>query len=349
MGPRANTYYASGGVPDGDANAVNTIGLAAGLFKPGQSSVLYNPVAPNSELQANYQAANAPAGGNTGGNTGGSTGGYVDPYAKYGGYTAYNNMVNSFNQQKTGILDSVNQRTNQDAQQYGYGVEDLFTSSKQAQDAINQKAAQNELAKIQGRGDILSKVSRGTRSAGVMLGQKNASNSSAAAAIANAYGDIGNRDLQKVEQGYQVNNEGIKSSQENFIQDRNTKVKRTQESKANIVNNIVIEAADKLQALDAQIAGASLPNRIALEQEKSRIRSEAQSKLSAYDSKLNEASGLSGYSDEQRLTRAQELAQLGTRADQPFQTSGEVNMQAQSQYDPSAGGLPLYSLPKRRI
>lgn len=270
-----------------------------------------------------------------------------DPYSQWGGYGNYQALRSQYAGQKNSLLDSINQRIGQEGQQYGYSVEDLFNSSKAAQDAINKKAAQNELARTQGRSDILSKVSRGIKSAGVMLGQKNAANSSAAGAIANAYGQIGNQDNQKVEQGYQVNNEGIATDQQNFELSRNTNAKRLEDSKTNIVNNIVNDATSQLQALDAQIAGASLPDRIAIEQEKNRIRNEASAKLSAYDAQLQQARSLSGYNADQRRQEAQRLASLGTSAGNPFQIAPEANMQAQTQQ--TDNGLPIFTMPRKRV
>jgi len=328
MGPLNNSYYAPTAVKNGDANAVNTIGFGTGLFKPNQSSALYNPV---------YDAP-ADGGGSDGGGGGGSS---------LGGPSYNVALANQYSQQKSSLLDSINQRVNQEGQTYGRGVEDFLTGAQRTLTGINNKAAQNELAKTQGRSDILGKVSRGIKSAGVMLGQKNASNSSAASAIANAYGDIGNRDNMKVEQGYQVNNEAINTDLGNFTQDTQRTARRIEEDKNNTINSIVNDATSQLQALDAQIAGASLPDRIAIEQEKNRIRSDASGKLSAYDAQLNQAKGLQGWNTDQRRAEAQRLASLGTAASNPFQYSGDVDMQAQTQTQDF--GLPIYTAPRKRI
>lgn len=269
-------------------------------------------------------------------------------YDLWGGQAAYNALRNQYAGQKSSLLDSINQRVNQEGQTYGRGVEDFLTGAQRTLTGINNKAAQNELARSQGRSDILGKVSRGIKSGNVMLGQKNASNSSAAAAIANAYGDIGNRDNMKVEQGYQVNNENINTDLNNFTQDTQRTALRIEEDKNNIINSIVNEATTKLEALNAEAQGASLPDRIAIEQEKNRIRSEASGRLSAYDAQLNQARGLQGMTLEQRRAEAQRLASLGMAAENPFQFQPEANMQAQA--GPVADyGLPIYTLPKRRI
>ena len=269
-------------------------------------------------------------------------------YDLWGGKAAYDALRGQYAGQKSSLLDSINQRLAQEGQTYGRGVEDFLTGAQRTLTGINQKAAQNELARSQGRSDILGKVSRGIKSGNVMLGQKNASNSSAAAAIANAYGDIGNRDNMKVEQGYQLNNEAINTDLGNFTQDTQRTARRLEEDKNNIINTIVNDATSQLQALDAQIAGASLPDRIAIEQEKNRIRSEASGKLSAYDAQLNQARGLQGMTLDQRRAEAQRLASLGMAAENPFQFQPEANMQAQA--GPVADyGLPIYTLPRKRI
>lgn len=257
---------------------------------------------------------------------------------------AYNQYMN----EKGSILDSVNNRLNKESQGYGRGLEDYYIGAKSFQDSLNQKAAQNELARMQGRSDILGKVGRGITSAGVMLGQKNAGSSSAAGAIANAYGQIGNRDIQKVEQGYGVNQEGINLEQQNFNESNQIKTKRIEEDKSNIINDIAKEAETQLKALNAKVAGASLPNRIAIEQEKNRIISQATSKLSEYDRFLNQSRGLAGRDANANRAEAQRLQGIGVAAEQPFQFQQQDNMQQQMQ-GPAGGNLPLYTLPRKRL
>jgi len=268
-------------------------------------------------------------------------------YDRWGGLAGYQQAVSDWTNSKSSLLDSINNRINDEGSAYGRGVEQYYVDASRNQKAINDKAAQNELAKTQDRSDILGKVSRGIKSAGVMLGQKNASNSSAAQAIANAYGDIGNRDNMKVEQGYQINNEGINTQQQNFTEDNQRNIRYKEEDKQTAINKIANDAATELQKLNAQAQGASLPQRIAIEQEKNRIKSEASSKLSAYDAQLNQAKSLAGYDADQRRAEAQRLASLGTNAGNPFNIAPETDMQAQGQQ--TDFGLPIYTSPKKRI
>lgn len=330
----------------------NSFGINANVFNPtgkvsGINQAYQNIGRTDSAIQNGLYGAQGGYTGDSGNDPYAQAAAPTDPYAQWGGLANYQALVNQYAGKKSSLLDSINQRVNQEGQTYGRGVEDFLTGAQRTLTGINQKAAQNELARSQGRADILGKVSRGIKSGNVMLGQKNASNSSAAAAIANAYGDIGNRDNMKVEQGYQLNNENINTDLNNFTQDTQRTARRIEEDKNNIINTIVNDATSQLQALDAQIAGASLPDRIAIEQEKNRIRSEASGRLSAYDAQLNQARGLQGMTLEQRRAEAQRLASLGTSAGNPFQIAPEANMQAQTQTNDF--GLPIYTMPKRRV
>jgi hypothetical protein len=243
-----------------------------------------------------------------------------------------------------GITNTINQQTqgmNRDAQDY-------YLSARNQQNALNQKGMQNELARIQGRGGILARVGDQTKSAGVMLGQKNAGNSSAAQALANAYGTLGNRDVQKVEQGYAVNNEGINAEQQLFDEGRNIKTRRFEEDKLTNINAIVEQASRDLQALNDAAANASLPERIALENEKARIRSEATSRLGEFDSQVAAARGLKGSDTQTRRGEANRLNQTGGGASM-FNLTPERDMQMQYQGETQAGGnLPIYQMPRKR-
>lgn len=227
-------------------------------------------------------------------------------------------------------------------------AEDFYRDAQRGQQALDAKGMQNELARIQGRGGILARVGDQTKSAGVMLGQKNAGNSSAAQALANAYGELGNRDVQKVEQGYQVNNQGIELEQQNFNQDMSRGAQRLEEDKLNNINAIVEQASRDLQALNDAAANASLPERIALENEKARIRSEATSRLGQFDSQVAAARGIKGSDAATRRTQANQTNQAGSGASM-FNLTPERDMQMQYQGETQAGGnLPIYQMPRKR-
>jgi len=270
-----------------------------------------------------------------------------DPFARWGGQANYNALLSQYNNQRNSIFDSINRLRDAKAQDYGRGVEDYEFSARQQQQGINNKAAQNELAKMQGRSSILDKVSQGIKSGGVMLGNKNAGSSSAGKAIADAYSKVGNRDMAKVEQGYQLNNENIGIEQQNFNELNQKQTRRFEEDKLGVVNSIVGEAENALRALDNEIAGASLPNRIAIEQEKNRIRAEAQAKLGEYDRFINSARGQQGWNQDQRISEANRLQQMGTAAAPLFGES--LDVMTPQQTAPAGGNLPIYTIPRRRV
>jgi len=199
---------------------------------------------------------------------------YVDPYAQWGGRAAYNSKVNAFNTQKQGVFDTANEAIGATGRNLNSSILDFLDQYKQGQNAVNEKAITADQAKMQGSRDITSMVGRGIRSAGTMLANKNASDSSAGEGIARAYGDIGQREMSKVGGQYADAQRGIVSDQ-TALQNSAAQFNRHYgEDKTNAIESIVTSARNSLAALDAQIADASLPDRIAIEQEKERIRGE---------------------------------------------------------------------------
>lgn len=339
-----------------------------GLGAPG-TTARYS-WAPNGQGGVNYFLGNAPISNNQYGSATGEDYGKIEGWVgdwtnantpaadivgAAGGGTALNygrfGSAAGVQAQKNSILDSINNKLGQNVRDYRYGVEDFGTASRRTQRAIDNKGTQNELARMQGRGSILTRVGDQVKSSGVMLGQRNAGNSSAAQALANAYGTLGNRDVQKVEQGYNVNNQAVNAEQQDFNEQRVTQAKRLEESKSTIINNIVEEARLSLEALDAEIAGASLPDRIAIEQEKQNIRNNATSQLQQLDAQLGEARNMQGTNINQRRSAANALNMAGNAADQPFEITPEANMQLQAQAPsaPAGGNLPIFTLPRKRV
>lgn len=276
-------------------------------------------------------------------NTGGG-GGYsapkVDPYAKWGGRAG-------LDQARNALIEGLNNSANQSAASWRYGAEDTLNALTQNQNNINRMGAQNELARNQGRQGILGMVGRNLRSSGVMLANKNASDSSAAGALANAYGDIGHRELNKVGNQYAMQNEEIGRLQENQNRDLTTKTNRLREDKNFQVNDIVNKARTAIGALNADMANASIPDRIAMEQEINRIKNDMLNRLQGLDSQLASApSNIRADSADARRAEAQRMAQEGTSAANPFEFNQDINTQFQG--GPFAGNMPLYTFPRNR-
>lgn len=264
----------------------------------------------------------------------------VDPYAKWGGRAG-------LDQARTALIDSLNNAANQSAASWRYGAEDTLNALSQNQNNINRMGAQNELARTQGRQGILGMVGRNLRSSGVMLANKNASDSSAAGALANAYGDIGHRELNKVGNQYAMQNEEIGRLQENQTRELTTKTNRLREDKNFQVNDIVNKARTAIGALNADMANASIPDRIAMEQEINRIKNGMLDSLQKLDSDLASApSNIRADSADARRAEAQRMAQEGTSAANPFEFNQDINTQFQG--GPFAGNMPLYTFPRNR-
>jgi hypothetical protein len=264
----------------------------------------------------------------------------ADPYAKWGGRAG-------LDQARNALIEGLNNSANQSAASWRYGAEDTLNALSQNQNNINRMGAQNELARTQGRQGILGMVGRNLRSSGVMLANKNASDSSAAGALANAYGDIGHRELNKVGNQYAMQNEEIGRLQENQNRELTTKTNRLREDKNFQVNDIVNKARTAIGALNADMANASIPDRIAMEQEINRIKNGMLDSLQKLDSDLASApSNIRADSADARRAEAQRMAQEGTSAANPFEFNQDINTQFQG--GPFAGNMPLYTFPRNR-
>jgi hypothetical protein len=229
---------------------------------------------------------------------------------------------------------------------YRTSVEDLVRNLNLGQRNIESQAAQNELAKMQGVQGIRGMVGRGIRSAGTMLASKNASDSSAAQAIANAYGQIGQRELGKVNTQYGVAGQNLAQQQEQQTYNLNTGIDRLLRSKDQTVNEMVNKTRDAIMALNQEIAGAGLSDKIALEQEIGRLKNDLVGRLQAYDAQLTEARKIGPGSQEERLRKAQELAQLGQVATNPFQFTTEAPQTTQE--TGTIANLPIFTYRKNQ-
>lgn len=285
-------------------------------------------------------------------NSGGG-GGYSapapDPYAKWGGQAAYNNMVNTYDQQKGVITNSAADAADTAASNTRNSILDFIDMYKGGQSKIDQAAANNMLAKRQGVSGIMGMVGRGIRSGGVTLANKNASDSSAAGAIARAYGDIGSREMRNVGNQYELQNQEIGLQQADLGRQVAKYTRDYETNKMNAVNAITNEAYQKLAALDADIANADLPNRIALEQEKGNIKAMALQKLSALDQTLtSQRDAIKPLTAAQRQQKALEMQNAGKDLGEgAFNFSESTPMEFQGT-GPFASDLPLFSAPRSK-
>lgn len=301
-----------------------------------------------------YGAKSRP-GGTTNKNSGttnrtAATTSYVDPYAAWGGQDAYNALLDGFHKQKDTIYSTARDAANNFGIGYGTNILEFINGLKSGQDTINSKGARNELAKTQGTQGVLGMVGRGIKSGGVMLANKNAGDSSAAGALANAYGDIGRRELSDVGNQYANANEDLRLQQDAFNQQRDLGVRKLNDSKTITINQIVADARDKFAQLDAAMADKSLPERIAIDQEKEAVRQQTLAALQQYDQQLQ--TGLSGIHEtniDERRTEANRLGSAGTDLGKDafsYTTETPVELQGTG---PLPSELPVFSTQKKKI
>lgn len=267
----------------------------------------------------------------------------VDPYAAWGGQTAYNNLVSGFNTQDQNIHSTSADAAQTAALGLHSSILDFLDSLKSGQRSIDERGVQNELAKKQGYNSIVDMVGRGLRSGGTLLANRNALSSSAAQAIAMAYGDIGRRDLGQVGNQYALENRNIGLAQEDLNQSKATSLRKFGESEQQSVGQIVTDARNKLAALDAAMASADMPTRIAIEDEKAQIQGQVQTILSQYDPELQQgAASVTPTSTDANRATAFQLANAGVAATNPFDFSTQVPVQFQNT-GPFGSELPLFS------
>jgi hypothetical protein len=181
-----------------------------------------------------------------------------------------------------------------------------------------------------------------------MLANRNAADSSAGDALAMAYGNLGTRELGRVGNAYSLENFDIGNDQTSFDQSRAAGLRKLNESEQQTVNNIVIDARNKLAALDADMANASMPDRIAMQQEQDKIRAQVAGILDNYDTQLQSGyDAIAPSSLDARRQKAFELANAGVAADNPLNLSANIPLQFQNT-GPQASSLPLFTLPSRR-
>ena len=270
---------------------------------------------------------------------------YVDPWAStpWGSKANYDKAVSDYTSAKDLAYGSINDLIGDTATKYNSGVLDYIDQLKSGQRAIDRNSVQNEMSREQGRLGVLDLVGTGLRSGAVTLNNAGATNSSAAEQLGKAYGDIGRKEMTKVGNEYSLGQENIKGQQEDLDQQTATFQRKSQESKTSAVNSIVQTASDKLAQLNAAAQGASLPDRIAIEQEKTRIRNDALARLSAFDATLtNGINSNRPASVETNRAEAQRLLTAGTAPENTFDFTSSIPAAFQGT-GPFASALPIFT------
>lgn len=311
-------------------------------------AVQHSPGTGNLTTTVNPQDGGSYSFANSGGSggSGGATYSY-DPYAQWGGKANYDSMLSGFNSQKNNIITTADEAVNNQGLTLKNNILDFVGGLRTGQRAIENKSINNELAKKQGTASIIDMVGRGIRSGGVTLANRNSGDSSAVKAIADAYGNLGRRNLSSVNNQYEMGNRNIEQDQLALNEQRDAGVRKIGDSKVQVINSIVSEARNQLAALDAAIANASLPQRINIEQEKESIRQRALGALAQYDQLLaNETASIKAGTLDARRAEATRLAGLGQASETAFNFTDQAPLELQNGVPVS--GLPIFAVPRNK-
>lgn len=273
----------------------------------------------------------------------------ADPYAQWGGQANFNQMAAGFNAQKSNIYGSANDAANALSGGYNQSIMDTIHALTLGQQGIDRRGVTNEASKIQGGRDVMSMVGRGIKSGGVYLANRNAGDSSAAEAIASAYGQIGQRQMSSIGNQYEQEASNIALDQQEQDYQVGRAPGRFHEQMMSNVNSIVNDARNKFAALDAAMAGASMPDRIAIDQEKETLRRQVLDILQKYDVQLTQGVGGIRAADQgTNVATANQQLSAGQADPNLFKYTTEVPTQFQGT-GPFASELPIFTYkPKQR-
>lgn len=269
---------------------------------------------------------------------------YVDPYASYGGTAAYNAKVNALNAEEDTTMSTANKALGNFGSEYGSSILNWLSNQTTGQKSIDTQAQKNQLAKMQGVNGILAMVGQGIQSGGVTLANRNAGDSSGAEAIARAYGQLGNQQMANVGNQYQLGQTDVQNSQDTFTAQQQLGLKNLEFEKQKGINNIVMSTNEKLAAIQADRAAASLPQRLQLDQAEQQIRSQAVQALQQYDQQLSGGvSAIKPMGADQVRAGAATMASAGyDLGNNAFNYTTEAPAQFQNT-GPSPSALPVYS------
>lgn len=238
--------------------------------------------------------------------------------------------------------DSFGDAKDNAALQYEGGIMDFLSGYGKGQNAIDRGSVQNELSREQGRRGVMDMVGTGMRSGGVVLNNANATNSSAAEQLAKAYGQLGRSEMTTVGNQFALGQNNIRAQQEDLNLGVEDFRRNAQLSKKLSVNNIVTETTEKLAQLNSAAMNANIPDRIAIEAEKTRIRNEAMSRLSSLDGLIDKGVKSRGpASADTNRGEAYKLLNAGTAPEKSFNYTSSIPAEFQNT-GPFASNLPIF-------
>jgi hypothetical protein len=269
-----------------------------------------------------------------------------DPYAQWGGISGYNTARQGIasglsNIQQGGTDAFGNAKTS--LQQNAQGI---FTGIRGGQESINRGRQTNELNRMNATQDLLGYIRSGMRQGASRLASMNATDSSGTDALTRAYQSVGAQKSRGINNQAALQGRGLDLQQSDLNRSRDEAVTGFRQTRDNVVNQIGQDLRAKLAALDQQAVGLSLPDRIAVDQEKQRIIDAGMGQLQEVDQWLQGQLGsVIPQSNEQIQATAREMQQAGTATANPFMTGP---LQQQQVMGPSLDQLPLFTARKRQ-
>lgn len=218
-------------------------------------------------------------------------------------------------------------------------AEGIFNTFKQGQQAVDRSRENVELNRMAGMDDIINFVRQGLKSGASMLSNKNALGSSAARAIAEAFGSEGNNRARKVSNSAFLENREIDTQQDALDLQKGQGVTDWGRSKDDMVANIGQQVRSQLAELESRAAelGATGPEVEAVRQQ---IIDAGIGQLNAIDSWLSgQLGGVTRQSSEDTRKNAAELRR-GGQAATPFDFGQFGGIQLGG---PAIDQLPIYT------
>lgn len=264
------------------------------------------------------------------------------------GYTSGQaSTLNSVADARNSMNSSITDRINNSKGGINNSILDFISSLKIGQDTIDSGRANNELTRRRNSASILDMVGNGLRSANTMLANRNAGSSSATGEFAKAWGKVGQQKQSSVNNDFALKENDLNTQQNVLDTQRASGERNIRQSKDDLINGIVNDAQNQLVALNNALIGASLPDRIAIEQEKARIKNEATAALAQFDSMLaNELSAVNPMGREGIATKASQLDAAGQASPVDFEYM--ANPQATFNGNPILD-LPIFTGVRKRI
>lgn len=305
VGSNGNTYVKAAGV-----NGVQDYGKLPSGSNIAGSSLIADPNAP------------APAAASSG--SGASTGSA------------------DFNSSKNSALGSISDMINTGAGDFGGSIQDYIDGRATQQKSINSDAVNNELAREQGMQGILDMVGNGIKSGGVTLANSNAGSSSAAEALARAYGTTGRQQASSVGNQFAQGQNKIQNEQDALTAADATEARHVGQSKTDTINSIVNSARQQLSYLNQYAASASIPDRVDIENQIAQVKQQALDALSKYDGTLSQGTAAQApQSGDQVRSSAQGLLTAGVAPASQFDYTTNIPTQLQGTGN-FASSLPIF-------